>query len=810
MSRRTDSLLSGVLEKWALAFVVVLLATSVGNAGPIFIPGSMQEGAFVAEKEASVIYTVEFSDLSATIDGGQGKVRIRETIVGPEKAAKTVCLIPLPKGVSGEGVSISVSHGRALREIDTVRYLDAEAAQKLYESIAKQNGSVEIIALSGQPALLVPEVTLQGRLEMEVAFDATVQNSQGVSSIVCPMPATEWSAAPVSRVTLTATVKSDKPLRAMFSPSHEAMVKRNGLHEAVVRVKADDLLSSDEFRLCWVADENDLGLRVMAYREDDKEGGYFLLVGNPTGSDEGENSIDKEIIFVLDTSGSMRGEKIEQCRAAIEYCLTQLNSGDRFNIVTFGTDVTSFQESPVTRSPKTTAAAQSFVEGIIANGRTNIAGALQESLAGESQTGRPRIVIFLTDGTPTAGEQNADKILENIPQWNTSDSRVFVMGVGDDVNAHLLDHLAESTNGTSEYITPEEEIDAKVATLYDRLSHPVLTNVKVDFGALATDSVYPKTLPALFKGSEFMIFGRYRGGGRHTLSVNGMLNGVETKYTHTTDFPKDAIGDGNEFVAPLWAARNVGFLLQEIRLHGENEELLKEVVRLSKKFGIVTEYTEFLGSIGGGALSATAVLDESRSRVARANQFRSGRWAVQQARNDRDLQTKMVVGNAANVYLDRRGKKVGRENVYQLGARCFYLNNGQWCDAEETGDRKTRVVKLFSDDYFALLREHPEFAKAQKLGWAMSVNVGDERVVIEKEGKQQSEELLKRSQGQQQINQAPIQFDQRFQQQRGLNRINLLPRNEQQQILPRLQNQIRPANPPAQNQNEAPRREEQR
>lgn len=789
MSRRTEFLLDRLVGKCVLTGVIASLVCAVGHAGPIFIPGSMNKGDFKADNGAVASYTVKFSDVSVNVEDAGASLTIRETIVGPEKPVNAICLVPLPKGVSGGGAAISVNGRLAQRSFESVRYLDAEAAQQLYEAIAKQTGSVEIVALSGQPALLVPEVMLERRMEVVVSFTAPVRNSEGVSSIVCPMPSTEWSAEPVSRVTLTATVNSSKPLRAMFSPSHEATVVRNGLHDAVVRVKASDLISSDEFRLCWVADKSDLGLRVLAYRENDEEGGYFLLVGNPTGSDKGEQSIDKDIIFVLDTSGSMRGEKIEQCRAAIEYCLTQLNPGDRFNIVTFGTEVASFRQTPVPRSSKTSAAAQSFVESIIARGRTNIGGALAKSLAGEPQPGRPRIVIFLTDGTPTAGEQNADKILKNIPQWNTSNSRVFVVGVGDDVNAHLLDKLAESTNGTSEYITPEEEIDVKVATLYDRLSHPVLTNVKVDFGELATDSVYPKMLPALFKASEFMIFGRYRGGGRHSVSVSGLLNGVETKYTRTTDFPQDATDDSYEFVAPLWAARNIGFLLQEIRLHGENEELLKEVVRLSKKFGIVTEYTEFLGSIGGGALSTAAILNESRTRVARANQFRSGRWAVQQARNDRDLQTKMVVGNAANVYLDRRGKKVGRENVYQLGARCFYLNNGQWCDAEEIGNRKTRVVKLFSEDYFKLLREHPEFAKAQKLGWAMSVNVGDERVVIEKEGKQQSEELLERSQGQQQINQLPNQFDGRIQQQRGLNRFNVPQINKLQ-----LQQQFRKQN----------------
>ncbi len=800
MSRRENSLPCGL---WKFSVSVGVMLASVAHAGPIFLPGSLDGDTFVADEQTKLGYTLKFSDVSATIDGDVGKVSIRETIAGPADSAKTVCLIPLPKGVGLPGSSVSVERNGKLQKIESVRYLDSASAQKLYESIAKQTGSVEIVGLSGQPALVLPEFTLRARTELVIALSVPVKESQGVLSIACPMPATEWSAAPVSRVTVTATVNCEQPLRAMFSPSHSASVKRDGLHQAVARVKAENWVGSDDFRLCWVAAEDDLGLRVMAYRDDEKEGGYFLLLGNPTGTGEGEKSIEKDVIFVLDSSGSMRGEKIEQCRAAIEYCLSQLNPSDRFNIVTFGTEVSSFQQEPVARSPETAAGAQAFVEDIIAHGRTNIGGALAKSLGGEPQTGRPRIVIFLTDGTPTAGEQNPDKILEKVTEWNTSDSRVFVVGVGDDVNAHLLDKLAESTNAQSEYIAMDEEIDAKVATLYDRLSNPVLTNVKVDFGELATDSVYPRTLPALFKGSEVMIFGRYRGGGPHTLSLRGMLNGEETTYSCEADFPKQPGNDTNEFVAPLWAARNIGFLLQEIRLHGAKEELLNEVVRLSKKFGIATEYTEFLGVSGGINLTGAMVLGQARERLATANQFKAGRWAVQQARNDRDLQTKVVAGNAANFYRDRRGKMVGYENVVQQGARCFYLEKGQWVDANETADRKKRVVKLFSDEYFKLLREHPEFAKAQKLGWAMSVNVGDERIVVEKDGKQQSDELLKRSATQPRINQAPNQLQQQLQR-GGFNQFKAPQLNRQGRILQQDNLQLQNAQQDAQ---QAPRPE---
>src|SRR5262249_24386296 len=149
---------------------------------------------------------------------------------------------------------------------------------------------------------------------------------------------------------------------------------------------------------------------------------------------------DKDVVFVLDTSGSMRGEKIEQARSAIDYCLEHLNTGDRFNVITFGTTVTSFRDELVPRTPGSVTAAREFVENVVANGRTNISGALEKALAGQAVAGRPRIMIFLTDGAPTAGELNPEKILEQVKKANTNGTKIFVMGVGNDVNAHLLDH----------------------------------------------------------------------------------------------------------------------------------------------------------------------------------------------------------------------------------------------------------------------------------------------------------------------------------------------------------------------------------
>ncbi len=788
----------------SLCAALVLLSLSVAQAGPAFFAGSLEDDKFVpAEKAADFSYSIQFSTLTARAEDGTARVTIRETIKGTEASWNTICLIPLPAAVDPKSVSVSAGTDGAFAELKSVAFLNADEAQELYETVARGSGSVKILALSGRPALLIRQYELSGSAEFQIQFDQPVRTRQGVQWIECPMPKVEMTGSPIERIALTAAVHSDKPLRAVFSPTHDVRVERDGLQTAEARMKAEAWAASEDFRLCWVADEDDLGLRVLTYREEGDKEGYFMVVGNPTG---GDKPLDKDVIFVLDTSGSMRGEKMEQARAAIEYCLTQLNPGDRFNIVTFGTEVASFRESPVAREDATLAEAQIFVEDIIAQGRTNISGALEKALAGQPQPGRPRIAIFLTDGTPTAGELVSEKIIENVEQANSSGTKIFVMGVGHDVNAHLLDKLATTTDGSSEYVAPHEEIDAKVATLYDRLSYPVLSTVAADFGELETSSVFPQKLGALFKGSEIMIFGRYRGGGRQTIKLAGTLDGQPKEYLCVAHFPEQHGDKTNEFVAPLWATRNIGFLLQEIRLHGHNEELMQEIVRLSKKFGIVTEYTQFLsaGQFGGAGFGGglgdedrpalTAALDQVRRNIEVANQIQTGRWAVQQALNEKDLQMRKCVNNAVNFYRDRRGQVVAEQNVYQIGARTFYLANGQWVDSTDKGERKERKIELFSDEYFTLLRKHPEFAKAQQLGWAMTLNVGEERIVVEKEGKAIDEELQKRSQPQQIENEAPLNRDQNQQFRNQLNNRNFDNFQQLPQIEPQIRRQLQDLN----------------
>src|SRR5262249_36679661 len=203
-------------------------------------------------------------------------------------------------------------------------------------------------------------------------------------------------------------------------------------------------------------------------------------------------------------------------------------------------------------------------------------------------------VVFFTDGQPTIGESDPEKILKNVKDRNTTSTRIFTFGVGDDVNAALLDQLADQTRSVSTYVRPQEDIEVKVGGLYSKISHPVLTDLKLACTKeVKISEMYPTKLPDLFHGGQLVILGRYRGHGPCALTLTGKADKEGREFIYKVEFPEKTSGD-KAFVEALWARRKVGYLLDEIRSHGEKKELIDEVVRLAKKNGITTPYTSYL------------------------------------------------------------------------------------------------------------------------------------------------------------------------------------------------------------------------
>src|SRR6185503_13123517 len=290
---------------------------------------------------------------------------------------------------------------------------------------------------------------------------------------------------------------------------------------------------------------------------------------------------------------------IKQARNALKYLVSKLNDGDRFNIVTFSSFAETWQKGLVGAKEKRDEGLK-FAETLLAQGGTDIGGAFDAAAAClMSDPSRPSYIVFMTDGKPTMGETtDPKKILAKVIAargGKGGDSlRLFTWGVGYDVDTHLLDDMANQGGGVSEYVRPEEDIAAKVAAFANKASQPVLTglDLKVIGEKVQLVNLHPRALPDLYAGGQLVLLGRYTGEGDIALQLTGRVNGKSETFTYEGKFAAEE--SKSKFIEILWAQRRIGHLLDQIRLHGETQELKDDVIRLSKEYGIQTPYTSQL------------------------------------------------------------------------------------------------------------------------------------------------------------------------------------------------------------------------
>jgi Ca-activated chloride channel family protein len=295
----------------------------------------------------------------------------------------------------------------------------------------------------------------------------------------------------------------------------------------------------------------------------------------------------------------MNGPKMEQAKGALRYCLRSLGAADRFAVVDFATEVRAWRGSLVDASAENVAGAVAYVGAMKARGGTAIHEALLEALKLGGAPGRPFMVVFLTDGEPTIGltvpaeiEKAVRAARESRP--DAADVRLFVFGIGADLNAPLLDRLAEQNRGAREYVADHESVEVKVSRFFDKVAAPVLSDVKVAIDGMELFDVYPRPVPDLFRGGEVAIVGRFRAAASSGVSGVRVIGKIGGRPVEIAAPYRETISASASFLPRLHAVRKVGFLLDQVRLHGETDEVRKEIVRLAKEHGIVTPYTSYL------------------------------------------------------------------------------------------------------------------------------------------------------------------------------------------------------------------------
>jgi Ca-activated chloride channel family protein len=498
------------------------------------------------------------------------------------------------------------------------------------------------------------------------------------------------------------------------------VVDRDGDYRARVGYEERNVLPDQDFELVYTVSPEDVGLNLLSYKDGDADG-FFLMLVAPQVEVDRRQVVDKDVLLILDTSGSMEGEKLEQAKESLIFVLEHLNEGDRFNITDFSTGVRQYARNPQPASQRGEAAA--WVRGLSAGGGTDINRALLETLASVDPE-RPTILIFLTDGQPTEGEVETDRIMANFANATVRLSspksrpnvRLFTFGVGDDVNTILLDTLAQEQRGASGYVRPGQRIDEEVSAFYAKVSTPLLADIAIEVEGVHIEDMYPYPLPDLFAGTQLVVVGRYRDGGPSLIRLTGQVNAQGQQFTYEGYFERaggDRPGerDASSFIPRLWATRKIGYLLNQIRLHGESRELVDEIVELSIRYGIVTPYTSYLVQEDADVLTREgrqSIADEEYKLQSAAPAAEAGAEAVEKA-----VEQEAIRG------ADRAEAPAGEaaEVVKIVSDKTFIHRDGLWTDTTFDPSRMTtQKVGFGSETYFSLLAARPDMGVYFALG----------------------------------------------------------------------------------------------
>lgn len=643
--------------------LVVALTNVVASAQGVLIfvdrPAHLPRPHWISHPPAAVqppsSYKIKELGVQARVTDQVARVQVSQSFVNTGSAQMEVqFLFPLPQDGAIDKLTLLVD-GKEFPG----KLMAAKEARSVYESIVRSNRDPALLEWMGMGMFQTSVFPVPPGAERKVTlhYNQLLKKDRGLTDFLFPLSTAKYTSHAVEKIDIQMTIESEIDIKNVYSPTHTVDIKRpDGRHAVVSYVRTNEVPNSD-FRLMFDVDKGQVGARVISYKPSHSDDGFFLLLASPQVKAPDAERPKKTVVFVVDRSGSMSGKKFEQARAALKFVLNNLREGDLFNIVAYDTNVESFRPELEKYNDDTRKAAIGYVEGLYAGGGTNIHGSLTTALNQLKDNSRPNYILFLTDGLPTVGVTNEGQICHAAKDSNKVRARVLSFGVGYDVNSRLLDRISRDGFGLSEYVRPDEDIEAHVSTVYANISSPVLSDVAVTFDldglkpeeGPAVNRVYPKGNFDLFEGQQLVVVGRYKKPGAAKVVIKGRVGGQEQKFDFPANLTEKSGDESYAFVEKLWALRRIGEIIDQIDLAGKNDELVKELVELSTRHGILTPYTSFLADETTRPLLSSATgferANSSLSRLSESNGIggvsqRSAKGAFLSAQNGNDVSQK--------------------------------------------------------------------------------------------------------------------------------------------------------------------------
>ena len=656
-------------------------------------------------------------DVSVSIRGRMATTTMTMTLHNPgHRQQESEVLIPVPNGASIVEYGLEGAQGKF-----PAKLIPRDEARRIYDEIVRRSLDPALLEFAGNGLVQssVFPVPARGTSRVRLIYEEVLEMDG--DRIDYALPRTE---SPHYKVPWSVSVDWSIPegLAAVYSPSHHLSEKRVGpkrmkLKNAGEMQVGSLLLSATRRKLGHVT------ASVMAYPDarQGKDSGFFLLLLSPPEPKE-KKIVKREVTVVIDKSGSMAGEKMEQALKASTQIIEGLEDGEAFNIIVYNEAVELFADKPVVKDRATTLAARKYLSGVRVSGGTNIHDALNTAVLQKPSDGMLPIVLFLTDGMPTIGQTNEKKIRDVIAANNIHKRRIFTFGVGTDVNTPLLSRLADDSRARATYVLPKENVELKVAGVFRRLSGPVLgepTLITLDkdekLSPADISDVLPGRLPDMFAGEQVVVLGRYHDTKQLRFRLLGQAGQEKRKFRFSLKLKKAR--NGNAHVPRLWATRKIALLTEALRDFGAEssakvnmsdpkiKELVDEIVRLSTEYGVLTEYTAFLareGMVFAQDMHRRAVSRATAEIQQKAVRKRTGQEAFNQDWNIGKSKGAVQV-NRSNYYLDAKLENAKVDQVCQVADKAFYRKGNEWVDADLAGKGKeveqATPVKVTSPEF---------------------------------------------------------------------------------------------------------------
>ena len=611
------------------AFLLVVLAgksfspEAVAGVAPGQTPGSLQ----IIGKDGAIggICPLKHTDVRGAISGFIARVTVTQTFENTaDKNIEAVYTFPLPEDAAVDDMTIQIG-SRTVRGVIKKR----EEARAIYEK-AKSTGHAAALLDQERPNIFTQSVAniLPGeQVTVTISYLQTLQYEDGSYTFVFPMvvgpryipggaigkQAGGWSpdtdkvpdasritppvAPPGTRaghdVSLELAIDAGVPIQSVKSTLHDIDVMNTSANTAAVKLRNEAEIPNKDFILKYdVAGSKieDAVLSQAAPAGSKLSGGYFTFILQPPARVAAEDVTPKELVFVLDTSGSMWGFPLEKGKELVMRALDELYPGDTFNIITFSGDTHILFPEPVYPTAENIRKAKDLLSTRTGGGGTEMMKAIRASLDPSDKQDHLRVVCFVTDGYVG----NDMEIIGEIQKH--PNARVFSFGIGNSVNRFLIEGMAKAGRGDSEIVSLSDKADAAAHRLYERLRSPLLTDVSIDWNGLPVTDVYPQKLRDLFSGKPLVITGRYTSGAKGTIRLQGNQAGEkvvrEIPMTLSTEPAKQNI------VPSFWARRKIDELMSQdwsgMQSGSVKPEVQKEIVQLGLDYRLMTQFTSFV------------------------------------------------------------------------------------------------------------------------------------------------------------------------------------------------------------------------